>query len=59
MAADSNLIKDQAQVIAMCLWAAQLDGNDEFGRLFDRPTGLSGDEVQCCIEQEGWILGAA
>jgi hypothetical protein len=58
MAVDSNLIKDQAQVMAMCQWASQLDNEGGLAALFDRPAGLSDDEVQTCIEQEGWILGA-
>jgi hypothetical protein len=59
MAADHSLIKDQAQVMAMSLWASQLDNQGELGPLFDRPTGLSDEEVQSCVEAEGWILGAA
>jgi hypothetical protein len=58
MESDPDLIKDQAQVMAMCLWASQLDDKDALGPLFGRPTNLSGIEIQSCIEQEGWILGA-
>lgn len=53
-----NLIKDQAQVMAMCLWASKLDSESEFGPLFNKPAGLNSSEVQICIEEEGWILGA-
>jgi len=58
MESDPELIKDQAQVMAMCLWASKLDDKGELEPYFGRPTGLSGIEIQGCIEQEGWILGA-
>jgi hypothetical protein len=37
MGVDSNLIKDQAQVMALCLWASQLDHQGELQTLFDKP----------------------
>lgn len=55
---EPQLIRDRAQVRAMCSWAAQLDENNELGRLFGRPTALSDTQMQDCIEEEGWILGA-
>jgi hypothetical protein len=57
MESDPDLIKDQAQVMAMCMWASELDGKGKLGPLFDRPTGLSDNEIQICVEQVGWILG--
>jgi hypothetical protein len=57
---DSNpgIIKDKAQVRAMCQWAAKLDKNQELGDYFDLPKGLTNMQVQDCIQEEGWILGA-
>src|SRR5208283_4866654 len=58
MEADHNVIRDQAQVTAMCLWASKLDDKDELESLFDKPGDLNDIEIKSCIEQEGWILGA-
>jgi len=55
---DPLLIPDQAQVRAMCEWAAELDGRDELGQLLNTPNGLSQQQIQTCIEEEGWVLGA-
>lgn len=57
IAADPLLIKDQAQVRAMCLWA---DGHDATGTLapfFSAPADLSWSAVERCICEEGWVLG--
>jgi len=54
----TNTIRDQIQVRAMCQWAAGLDLQNELGRLFDTPEGLDESQLRACIEQEGWILGA-
>lgn len=53
-----ELIRDRAQVRAMCEWAAELDDQDALGQFFTQPNGLNPQQVQACIEQEGWILGA-
>lgn len=55
MKKDPKLIKDQAQVMAMCVWASGLDNKNELGPLFGNPTDLSSVEVhiQSCVEQEG------
>jgi hypothetical protein len=55
---DSQLIKDQAQVRAMCLWA---DSQDAAGTLapFFSPPNLSLAELERCVNEEGWILGAS
>ena len=55
---NQELIRDRAQVRAMCEWAAELDEQDELGWFFGEPNGLQPKQVQGCIEQEGWILGA-
>ncbi len=54
----AHFIRDQAQVRAMCQWAAKLDNRNELGNLFGPPAGLSEKQMQDCIEEEGWILGA-
>ena len=58
LAEKPNLIRDEAQVKAMCQWAAELDRQNKLGAYFDRPKGLTDEEIQVCVEQEGWILGA-
>lgn len=52
-----ELIKDQAQVRAMCTWAANLDQQGRLGQYFDNPQNLTSIQTQICIEHEGWILG--
>jgi precorrin-8X/cobalt-precorrin-8 methylmutase len=52
------LIRDTAQVRAICEWAAELDAQDVFGQFFDQPNGLNPRQIKACVEQEGWILGA-
>ena len=56
--ANRNVIRDQAQVYAMCQWARNFDGRGELGSLFEKPDGLEVKEERVCIEEEGWILGA-
>ena len=51
-------IRDQIQVRAMCQWAANLDLKNKLGQLFNTPDGLDSNQIQTCIEHEGWILGA-
>ena len=52
-----GIIKDKAQVRAMCQWAANLDKNCGLGDYFDLPNGLTKVQVQDCLNEEGWILG--
>lgn len=56
--ADPALIRDQAQVRAMCDWAAECDDQGTLGQFFNVPTGLNRSQVQVCVEEEGWVLGA-
>jgi hypothetical protein len=56
--ADPQLIRDRAQVRAMCEWAAECDEAGTLGRYFDTPAGLNQQQLRMCIEQEGWVLGA-
>ena len=58
MAENPDLVRDQAQMRAMCQWASHLDQNSEFGTLFNVPTGMDLPTIQQCIQEEGWILGA-
>ena len=55
---DPSLIRDQAQVRAMCQWAEALDDGGKLGEHFDKPVGLNAQQIQRCIQQEGWVLGA-
>jgi hypothetical protein len=52
------MIRDQAQVRAMCEWAAEHDDQGTLGQFFDIPAGLNHQQTQVCIQEEGWILGA-
>lgn len=54
---DPNLIKDRAQVRVLCQWAEELDDRGELGGFFAEPPGLTPDEVETCVQEEGWILG--
>jgi hypothetical protein len=54
----AHFIRDQAQVRAMCQWAAKKDDRNELGGFFGQPTGLSEEQMRDCLEEEGWILGA-
>ncbi|MBM4360975.1 MAG: cobalamin biosynthesis protein CbiG, partial [Deltaproteobacteria bacterium] len=56
---EPGLIKDQAQVRAMCEWAEGNDSRGTLGAYFDTPAGLTAAEVQACTSEEGWILGVS
>ena len=56
--ADPSVIRDQAQLHMLCDWAAQEDSQGTFGRFFARPAGLTDEEVEICVQEEGWVLGA-
>jgi hypothetical protein len=58
LAADPSLIRDRAQVRAMCEWAAESDRAGTLGKYFDTPAGLTPEQVRACVEEEGWVLGA-
>ena len=58
LAANPLLVRDQAQVRAMCQWAESLDAAGQLGQLFERPPGLSAQQLQRCVQEEGWVLGA-
>lgn len=58
LAAQPSLIRDCAQVRAMCDWAAECDAEGSLERFFGPPQGLNEQEGKACVEEEGWILGA-
>jgi hypothetical protein len=58
LAANQQLIPDQAQVRAMCDWASGQDVQGTLGQYFAIPHGLTPVQIQVCTEQEGWVLGA-
>ena len=55
--ADNDIIRDRAQVRAMCQWAYDLDQKDQLCAFFDKPNELDDQQVQHCRQEEGWILG--
>lgn len=57
--ADPAVIRDRAQVRALCQWAAELDAQNALGWFFGAPDGLTSRQLRVCIEEEGWILGGA
>ncbi len=57
MAADPQLITDQAQMRALCLWADANDGAGTLGQFFGQPAGISVGNLDRCVNDEGWILG--
>jgi hypothetical protein len=58
IAADPQLIRDQAQVRAMCLWAEELDATGALRQQFALPAGMSQEDQERCVNEEGWILGS-
>jgi len=50
-------IRDERQVLAMCDWARSLDRRGELAAHFQRPLGLTGEELGAALEEEGWVLG--
>jgi hypothetical protein len=51
-------VRDAAQVLSLAQHLAELDAAGGLGVWFDRPSGLGGDELERCVAEEGWILGA-
>ena len=58
IAADPQLIKDQAQVRAMCHWAEEEDAAGTLGQQFATPAGMPLENQERCVNEEGWILGS-
>jgi hypothetical protein len=57
-APDSHPIADARQVLALVEWARRLDRLGDLAREFDPPSQLSRDELEECLREEGWTLGA-
>lgn len=55
---DPKLIRDCAQVRAMCQWAYEYDKAGLLDSHFNIPSGLSEQQIKLCVEEEGWVLGA-
>ncbi len=53
--ADRTLVRDRAQVRAMCRWAAREDAADRLRDAFE--PALDHETRAIAIEEEGWILG--
>ena len=51
-------VRDQAQVRAMVTWVAQQEVAGTLRARLGTPPGLSSEEVERCVSEEGWILGA-
>ncbi len=58
MADDPRMIKDQAQVRAMCLWADAQDTAGTLGPFFSPPANVPQADLERCVCEEGWVLGA-
>jgi hypothetical protein len=56
---DDRLIRDQAQVRALCEWAEQADRDGRLTGFLDAPSGLSLQQKQTCLTEEGWVLGTS
>jgi hypothetical protein len=55
---EPSLIRDCAQVRAMCDWAAEYDAEGSLAQFFGPPRGLNEQQGKACVEEEGWVLGA-
>jgi precorrin-8X/cobalt-precorrin-8 methylmutase len=53
-----HTVPDADQVASLVAWWAELDGADALAPLFERPPGLSDDDAEAAVREEGWILGA-
>lgn len=58
MAENPDLVRDQAQVRAVCEWAAELDQEGTLRSCFDVPVEMDTATIEQCIQEEGWVLGA-
>jgi precorrin-8X/cobalt-precorrin-8 methylmutase len=51
-------VPDADQVASLAAWWAELDEADALAPLFESPPGLSEDDAEAAVREEGWILGA-
>jgi len=52
-------VRDRLQVSELCRWLAATDRAGALAAHFGPPPSLSNTETDCCLREEGWILGAA
>jgi precorrin-8X/cobalt-precorrin-8 methylmutase len=50
-------IRDEAQVLALCEWARDLDDRGALGPLFERPRDVDEAQLRTILDEEGWVLG--
>ncbi|MFT3912647.1 MAG: hypothetical protein QM704_00765 [Anaeromyxobacteraceae bacterium] len=53
----SEAIRDEAQVLALCEWARELDRAGALAKLLGPQPGLEGEALRAVVEEEGWVLG--
>jgi precorrin-8X/cobalt-precorrin-8 methylmutase len=53
----TEAIRDEAQVLAVCEWARDLDRRGALGPLFERPGDVDRAQLRRILEEEGWVLG--
>jgi hypothetical protein len=51
-------VRDEIQVECLARWLAEKDAADGLGALLDRPAGMTEAQVEACVREEGWIVGA-
>jgi precorrin-8X/cobalt-precorrin-8 methylmutase len=51
-------VRDEIQVECLVRWLAEKDAAGELARLLDAPAGLTDAELEACLNEEGWIVGA-
>jgi precorrin-8X/cobalt-precorrin-8 methylmutase len=57
-AGDPGMVRDARQVVTLARHFADLDTAGKLAALFERPTAMTGDDVDVCCDEEGWIVGA-
>lgn len=55
---DLHQVRDAAQVLTLARYLASLDDAGELASWFAQPNDLAPHEVDACLNEEGWILGA-
>ena len=51
-------VRDAAQVLSLAQHLSALDAAGRLGAWFDQPSGVAREELERCVAEEGWILGA-
>jgi precorrin-8X/cobalt-precorrin-8 methylmutase len=55
----AHAVLDACQVLGLVEWARGLDAKGLLGGAFAAPPDLDADSLAECVQEEGWILGAA